>query len=328
MDINEIARMAGVSRATVSRYLNDGYVSEEKRHMIKKVIDETGYVPSQRAQTLRTGKTKLVGVIIPKISSDSVSRMVQGMTKLFRENGYQIILANTDNDAKAEVDYIKLFSGRNKVDGIILIATVFSAAHIRALEACSIPTVVLGQKLEGQSCVFQDDFHALYEITLSALQHGSKPAFLGVREDDVSAGHQRHEGFMAACKELDIRIPQKNVILGGKFSGDAGDNMTEELIESGADVDTIVCATDNIAFGAITCLREYGRRVPEDVQVTGVGDGTLSQVVSPTLTTVHHYYRESGLEAAKILVDAMNGGTTIAREVRMGYEVRRRRSTR
>ena len=158
MDINEIARMAGVSRATVSRYLNDGYVSEEKRHMIKKVIDETGYVPSQRAQTLRTGKTKLVGVIIPKISSDSVSRMVQGMTKLFRENGYQIILANTDNDAKAEVDYIKLFSGRNKVDGIILIATVFSAAHIRALEACSIPTVVLGQKLEGQSCVFQDDF--------------------------------------------------------------------------------------------------------------------------------------------------------------------------
>ena len=62
--------------------------------------------------------------------------------------------------------------------------------------------------------------------------------------------------------------------------------------------------------------------------MTGVGDGTLSQVVSPTLTTVHHYYRESGLEAAKILVDAMNGGTTIAREVRMGYEVRRRRSTR
>ena len=113
MDINEIARMAGVSRATVSRYLNDGYVSEEKRRQIKKVIDETGYQPSQRAQTLRTGKTKLVGVIIPKISSDSVGRMVQGMTRLLRERGYQMILANTDNDAKTEVDYIKLFSGRN-----------------------------------------------------------------------------------------------------------------------------------------------------------------------------------------------------------------------
>ena len=310
MDINEIARMAGVSRATVSRYLNDGYVSEEKRRQIKKVIDETGYQPSQRAQTLRTGKTKLVGVIIPKISSDSVGRMVQGMTRLLRERGYQMILANTDNDAKTEVDYIKLFSGRNKVDGIILIATVFSAAHIRALEACTVPTVILGQQLEGQSCIFQDDFHALYEITLSALEHGSRPAFLGVREDDVSAGHERHAG------------------LGGDFSVDAGYTMTEELLEQDRGIDTIICATDTIAFGAITCLREHGLRVPEDVQVTGVGDGTLSQVVSPTLTTVHHYYRDSGLEAAKLLVDAMNGGTPIAREIRMGYEIRKRRSTR
>ena len=328
MDINEIARMAGVSRATVSRYLNDGYVSEEKRRQIKKVIDETGYQPSQRAQTLRTGKTKLVGVIIPKISSDSVGRMVQGMTRLLRERGYQMILANTDNDAKTEVDYIKLFSGRNKVDGIILIATVFSAAHIRALEACTVPTVILGQQLEGQSCIFQDDFHALYAITLSALEHGSRPAFLGVREDDVSAGHERHAGFMAACKELDIPAAEKSVILGGDFSVDAGYTMTEELLEQDRGIDTIICATDTIAFGAITCLREHGLRVPEDVQVTGVGDGTLSQVVSPTLTTVHHYYRDSGLEAAKLLVDAMNGGTPIAREIRMGYEIRKRRSTR
>lgn len=80
MNIKEIADMAGVSRATVSRYLNDGYVSEEKRERIRRVIEETGYQPSSQAQTLRTRKTKLVGVILPKINSDSVSRMVAGIT--------------------------------------------------------------------------------------------------------------------------------------------------------------------------------------------------------------------------------------------------------
>ncbi len=327
MDINEIARLAGVSRATVSRYLNDGYVSEEKRRLIKKVIDETGYVPSRQAQTLRTGKTKLVGVIIPKISSDSVSRMVAGMTGHFREKGYQIILANTDNDSKVEVEYLRLFTGRNKVDGIILIATVFTAAHIRALESASVPVVVLGQKIEGQSCVYQDDFHAIYQMTLHALENGSRPAYLGVREDDVSAGQERHAGFLAACRELDVKVPPEAVVL-GDFSIDSGYSCTEQLLDTYPEVDTIICATDSIAFGAITCLREYGRAIPEDVQVTGLGDGTLSQVVSPALTTVHHFYSDSGLEAAKLLVDAMDSGSAIPRDIRMGYEIRRRCSTR
>ena len=91
MDINQIAQLAGVSRATVSRYLNDGYVSQEKRAAIARVIKETGYVPSQYAKSLRTGKSNVVGVIIPKINSASVSRMVAGMTTVL--NGGDDLLA-------------------------------------------------------------------------------------------------------------------------------------------------------------------------------------------------------------------------------------------
>ena len=80
MNINEIAKLAGVSRATVSRFLNDGYVSEDKKEKIRKVIEETGYKPSAQAQTLRTKKTNLIGVIIPKINSASISRMVAGIS--------------------------------------------------------------------------------------------------------------------------------------------------------------------------------------------------------------------------------------------------------
>ena len=102
MNINEIARLAGVSRATVSRYLNDGYVSDEKKAVIRKVIEETGYQPSSQAQMLRTKKTKLVGVIIPKINSDTVGRMVAGISDVLNRSGYQLLLANTDNNIEED----------------------------------------------------------------------------------------------------------------------------------------------------------------------------------------------------------------------------------
>ena len=103
MNINEIARLAGVSRATVSRYLNDGYVSEEKKQAIRTVIEKTGYEPSQQARNLRSKVTKLIGVIIPRIQSEAVSRMVAGISEVLSKEGYQLLLANTDNNAKEEL---------------------------------------------------------------------------------------------------------------------------------------------------------------------------------------------------------------------------------
>ena len=115
MNINEIAKMAGVSRATVSRYLNNGYVSEEKKKVISKVIEETGYQPSSQAQMLRTKKTKLVGVILPKIDSNTISREVAGISDILTQKGYQMILANTNNSVEEELKYLSLFKD-NQVD--------------------------------------------------------------------------------------------------------------------------------------------------------------------------------------------------------------------
>ena len=137
ININEIAKLAGVSRATVSRYLNDGYVSEEKRKIIAKVIEETGYTPSAQARVLRTKKTKLIGVIIPKIDSQAVSREVLGINETLSKSGYQIILADTFNDEHKELEYLKIFQN-NQVDGIILIATVFTNQHKKLLKKLNI----------------------------------------------------------------------------------------------------------------------------------------------------------------------------------------------
>ena len=327
MDINQIAQMAGVSRATVSRYLNDGYVSQEKRAAIKRVIDKTGYVPSRQAKTLRTGKTDVVGVIIPKINSASISRMVAGISSVLNDASYQILLANTDNDAAREVDFMRLFTERRQVDGIILIATVFTAEHHAAIEDLRVPVVVLDQNLPGYSCVHQDDYRAMRDIAELVLKHAQHPGYIGVLEEDVSAGEMRHRGFVDACAQHGIDVPD-DAQTRAEFTVDSGYSCAEAIMQAHPETDALVCATDSIAYGALTYLREHDIDVPGTVQVSGVGDGELSQIVTPRLTTVHHHYKTSGVEAARMLLGLMSGDDSIPREIKMGYELVERESTR
>ena len=115
MTISEIAKMAGVSSTAISRYLNGGSLSEEKRKKIKEIIEETGYVPSEYARTLRTKKSYQIGVIVPNISSSTVARIVSGISAVLYERGYHLLLANTDNDPKQELDYLEKIVPASKV---------------------------------------------------------------------------------------------------------------------------------------------------------------------------------------------------------------------
>ena len=171
MNIAEIAQLAGVSRAAVSRYFNNGYISQEKREAIRKVVEETGYRPSIQAQTLRTKKTKMIGVIVPKVASASIGKIVEGLLSHLEGNGYQTLLAVTQNDPKKELEYLSAFHEK-QVDGVILLATILSPEHKRMLKKISVPVVIIGQQLNGYYCVCHDDYHASYDLTKLFLEKG------------------------------------------------------------------------------------------------------------------------------------------------------------
>ncbi len=195
MTIAEIAQRAGVSKAAVSRYLNNGYISSEKREAIRRVIEETGYIPSQQAQTLRTGKSRMIGVIVPRIDSEAVSRVVAGISRIFEEQGYRLLLANTENRMDKELEYLEVFRTGN-VDGVLLVATILSPAHRKAVQACSVPVVLLGQQMDGVTCVYHDDRGAAYAVTRLMLQGGRKKlGYIGVTQRDRAAGESRRAGF-------------------------------------------------------------------------------------------------------------------------------------
>ena len=327
MNINEIARLAGVSRATVSRYLNNGYVSEEKKKVIRQVIEETGYQPSSQAQMLGTKKTKLVGVILPKINSNTISREVAGISDILTKKGYQIILANTNNDIEEELKYLSLFKD-NQVDGVIFIATILTQKHKKMLKEYKVPIVLLGQLLEGYPCIYQDDYKAAAKLTEQMAESGKHFGYITVTDQDEAVGQRRRAGVEETLQKLEKELKPECVKC-GDFTVESGHWMTAELFQENPNLDTVICATDTMAVGAMTWLKENGYRIPEDVQVAGLGDGYLGKIVEPKLTTVHFFYKTSGMEAASMLVDLMESEETkICKEIKMGCELVLRESHR
>ena len=146
MNIIEIAKLAGVSKSTVSRYLNDGYVSEEASEKIKEVIEQTGFVPRRQAQAMRSQKTNLIGIIVPKISTETAARVIEGITNELSNAGYEVLIGNTSQSIEKEFDYLKVF--KNQVDGIIFMATEITPKHYELFEQLHIPIVVVAQKVK------------------------------------------------------------------------------------------------------------------------------------------------------------------------------------
>ena len=164
MNITEFAQYAGVSKAAVSRYFNGGYLSAEKRAQIEAAVEATGYRPSMQAQMLRTRRTRQVGVILPKLSSDSCPRMVEGIGSVLEESGYQLLLINTANDTKKELQALDTLR-QHTVDGIILIAALYTPEHKALLEHLHVPIVILGQNFPGCCSVYHDDAGAAPRAT-------------------------------------------------------------------------------------------------------------------------------------------------------------------
>lgn len=326
MDINKIAELAGVSRATVSRFLNKGYVSSANKEKIQKVIDETGYVPSLHAQTLRTKKTNLIGVILPKIASETISRIVEGISIKLNENGYNVLLGNTDNTIEKELEYLKIFKN-NRVDGIIFIGTIITPAHKKIMKQIKVPIVMLGQKIEGYPCVYHDDYGATFQLVSYLIERGCKKiAYIGVTTEDKAAGLARKNAYLDVLEQAGLEVNSR-LIKEGKFSFESGyDNMKILLDEYEQDIDGVYCATDTIATGALYCLKERGIPVPQKIKIAGIGDSRISKLIEPSLTSVHYYYKTSGIEAASLMLDKLSEDSS-RDELKLGFEIYPRSST-
>jgi LacI family sucrose operon transcriptional repressor len=326
MNISEFAKEAGVSVSAVSRYFNDGYLSDDKRALIEAAIERTGYVPSYSARTVRSKVTKLVGVILPKLSSESIARITEGIGDVLGEEGFELLLVNTSNDYNREISSLELFR-QNRVDGVILLAGVITDLHRSLLAKMRVPTIIVGQKLKGFNCVCHNDLGASYNMTKLMLDKGAKrPAFIGANPEDMAAGKDRRVGFEKAVLDAGLTLDPRFCEI-ARFSMDSGYEKAKHLFSGREKPDCLFCATDNIAAGAMLYCRENGIRIPEDLMIGAVGDSRFDKVLYVPLSSVHLHYKTAGREGAKMLLSEMKKTSEVHRIVQLEYDVIEREST-
>lgn len=308
LTIKEIAKRANVSRTTVSRVLNDsGYVSEKAKTAVMKAINETGYVPSPNAKSLRTKKTKVIGVILPKISTETSSRLVKGIDDVLVKDGYQILLTNTNLIPEKEIEFLRLLKGRH-VDGIILSATNSHPELIQEIDRIEIPFVAVGQLMKGHASVIFNDYQATKEVTDALIKRGhEKIAFIGVEESDHSVGLQRKSGYLDSMKDNQLPV-EEFWVQKGIFDMESGYASMKTIQEQAEKKPTAVIAvTDRLAIGAMQYLKEEEFSIPEDIGVVGMGGSELSQFITPSLTTIDFSIEDAGREAASLLLEKIDG---------------------
>ena len=321
MTIKEVANQAGVSTAAVSRYFNGGSLSEKKREQIRRVVEENSYTPNTLAKTMRTGRSGHVGVIVPRIHSDSMSQIMAGIAAGLKENDYKFILGCTDNERETEVQFIRSMN-RSGMDGIILMGTVLTPYLKDAIDTTEIPVVVTGQSFSGVSCVYHDDVHSMKDITLLMLKKKRNIAYIGVDEEDAAVGQARRRGVEKAFNEMGID-PEKLVRMISDYTIESGYDQAKLLLKEHPETDGIICATDTIAHGVMKAVKEEGKRVPEDVSITGVGNSWADTLTEPQLTTVKLYFEECGKVAVGILMEMINSKDkdVPVRNLKLGYQI-------
>ncbi|MFD2922380.1 LacI family DNA-binding transcriptional regulator [Halobacillus naozhouensis] len=325
--INDIAKMANVSRTTVSRVLNNsGYASEEVRKRILRIVEETGYMPIVSAKSLRTKKSGVIGVILPKISTETSSRVVGGINEVLSRENFQILLTDTELDREKEIEYVRLLKSR-QVDGIILLSTNVNDRLIRAISETNLPFISLGQELPGFPSVVYDDYNAAVDMTNMLVQNRyQRIAFIGVGEDDPAVGGLRKQAYIETLEKNGLSMEERLMAV-GDFSIESGyEGMKAILKQCGKDVpDAVFVVTDRMAIGAMEYLKEQGYRIPEDIAVAGIGASALSKYVTPSLTTIEYHNKEAGRKAAGILLAQMKN-QQIENKIVQNYRLIRRDS--
>lgn len=300
--MKDIAQLSGVTKSTVSRYFNGGYVKEETKEKIAKIIEEYNYEPNAFAR-LKAKNSKMIGVIAPCLDSVVTSQVLMSIDKYLRLEGYSTMIINTDHDAQLELQYIeKLW--RMNVDGIILSATYLSEAHYEMLAKVDIPVVVVAQHYKEGVCIINDDYYGGKFIGEYIGKSGCKKiACMCVDSWDEAIGVVRKKGIMDGLKKQGI---EDVTLCYSDFSFEHAYGQVTKLLETET-IDGLICSTDRQAMGAYKAIREKGLRIPEDVSVVSFGGYDTSELLIPKLTTIRFDTEYSGRCCARTILSMIKG---------------------
>lgn len=313
--INDVAKRAGVSKSTVSRYLNGKSIREGNYDRIKEAVEYYHFKANPFAR-LSAKRSNMIGVILPGFDSTVTPRVLTTMDKYLRTKGYTPLFVNTEGDLDFEVRSMDNLE-RMRMDGIVVVASYLTPAHRTQVAGMHTPVVFLGQVFEGGASVVNDDLAAGEALGLYVAGRGyRKVGCLWVTEADEAVGRRRKEGVRKGlagggvtempCWEAD-------------FTFETAYARAREILSGPDRPEALVCATDRIAYGVYKAARELGLRIPEDIAVAGFGGYDTSELLSPPLTTVRFDVETAACVCADTVLK-MCEGEPVSQTQLVGYQ--------
>ncbi|MEQ6896596.1 LacI family DNA-binding transcriptional regulator [Microbacterium sp. KR10-403] len=310
--IRDVAAAAGVSRGTVSRYMNGGHwVSPEARTAIEDAIARTGYTANQHARSLATGRADSLAFLVTEpqqllFADPTFARLLKGAAEALAQRSMTLVLLVASTPAERET--VTHFVQAGHVDGVMLISSHEADPLLEKLVAAGVPTVScgipLGHDVEVGTVSVEEEESARTMVRYLR-ERGYRRIAMIAGPADTPGGRYRLKGFR---DELGDAF-DPDLVADGDYSFASGANALEQLLRADRDFDAVFAANDLMAAGAVSALRRAGLRVPDDVAVAGFDDSGLAETNEPPLTTMRQPWERISAEMVSLLLEAVEGAT-------------------
>ncbi|AXK16844.1 ribose operon transcriptional repressor RbsR [Bacillus cereus group sp. N11] len=319
--IKDVAKLAGVSVATVSRVLNkNGYVHEDTLKKVERAIEMLDYKPSTVARSLYNKKSRLIGLVVPNIVNPFFPEVARAVEDVAHKQGYTVVLCNSDESLEKEKQYIDVLR-QNNVDGFIVATNPQNSINYMNL---SVPVVAIDRMFnERIPTVYADNYAGSQDATRLLIDKGCKHIAHIRGPRDVSTANERFEGF------VDI-ITQNNLsymIAESTFDPANSARVAMELLEEYPHIDGIVAGNDLIAIGIVKAALQKGMAIPDDLQIIGFDGISLTEMMYPSITTVAQPIYEMGKIATELLLEQMEGNALEEKHYRLPIKIIERNTT-
>ncbi len=329
LSTKEIARLAGVSDATVSRVINNHpNVAPDTKARVETVIQQHGYMRNMVARGLRRQQSDIIGVIIPDVTNEFFARIVLSVQDALLSHGFLAVMCNINENAALEEASLKMFKAQS-IAGLIYISGHSSGdmAPLRDVPTIYIDRDPVGMADTNMALITSDNREGGRLAARELMEKGCRKIAIMTDKRKVSSYTDRFEGFCQALQEKGLPVDPRLILKMEEVTFGEAQKLVAGLISSGAVFDGLFCANDCAAVGALTELHRCGISVPRQVKVVGFDDTSIAQQCAKPLTTIRQRTDEMGRMAVQVLLELMRGEKTQRRQFLLPVELVRRTTT-
>jgi len=323
LTLEDIARLSGVSRSTVSRVINDDIkVKEETRRKVQGVLNSYNFQPNLAARGLASGRTNVIGVVIPAgvstiFTDPYFPQLLQGISAVCNTREYPVMLWLAEPEYERRMVTRILHNGL--VDGVIVASIPMNDPIVESLIESKMPFILIGRHPTiDVNSLDVDNVSSGRKATLHLVRLGYKRIATITGPQTQVAGYDRYQGYLKALQDSGITI-RPELVIEGDFTEESGYVSMQRLLKFKPDA--VFVASDSMAYGAMRALREANLHIPEDVAVVGFDDIPTSAKTTPPLTTIRQPVQQMGSKAVDMLINIISSGSRATQKMVVDTEL-------